>query len=213
MRECGDGDGPPLARRRVGDRLQDGRAHTRIERVGGHRQVGGLDARASGQCGLRPLEAGQPPLDGERDAVHRHALRLPLGELALEQRDGNARFARSFERDGDALSRFIALGGRGAGGNQQDGDRPRCDQVLHHGSPPRACTRHPRVIERRAGDGFVTPLPCRWDARASRARSTRIFKALSDAPSRSAMASYERPSTCRSTKASRCWSGRAPARA
>ena len=86
----GNGDVAAVARRILGDRLQDGFADARFDGVGTHREarrrVGLAAQRLAG-----PFERRLPPLDGRGDAFQRNALGLALGDLAFEQRDRNAR--------------------------------------------------------------------------------------------------------------------------
>jgi hypothetical protein len=90
-RNCDDAT---VTRGRIGDRLQHGGADARFNGIGGDRQICGGHIGAPPQRLARFLERGLAPLDGRGNPVHRNALGLPLGNLALEQRDRNAGLAR-----------------------------------------------------------------------------------------------------------------------
>jgi hypothetical protein len=137
----------------------------------------------------RTLEGGLSAYYSRSDAIEGDAFGLSFSDLALEQRDGDADLPRSGERRIDPILRWLHLR------NDEVSARHRyechCrDHDLHMSSLGRPFSfHHPRLIERRAEGCWVTWRSCKDEARASRALSTRIFRALTDASSISAIVS------------------------
>jgi hypothetical protein len=128
FRQRRNGDVPPIARRARRDRFEHRLADARLHRIGSDCQ-GGCALGRHPEHLVRALERTEPPFDGGRYALLRHAFGLTLGDLAFQQRDRDTYLPGPIQRAIDALLRPAVLGARRRGERQRqshcgDSDSP-----------------------------------------------------------------------------------------
>jgi hypothetical protein len=190
LRECGNGHCSTITRRCFRHGSENGIANARLDGVGSDRQLRIARVALTLHDLARTLEGRFSPYHGRGNAFEGDSFSLSFSDLALEQRDRNADLPRPGERRVDPILRCLDLR-NGEVGACHGYEGHRRDHNLHMSSQGRRVPfHHPRLIEeRRVDDDWVTWRSCKAEARASRALSTRIFNALTDASSISAIVS------------------------
>jgi len=185
-----DGDRSSFARCAVGHCLENRSADTSFDGIATHGQirVGDRFVTFHSLCGA--FERGLATFNRRGNPIERHALGLPFRHLAFQQAHGHALAARVRNRGIDALlSALPTLCKCGKSARRQQGDDRDGNESLHGSSPQTGIPAQLRLNKRRTGDDTVTSLCRKAAPSVSRALSTRIFNALTDAPSRSAIVS------------------------